>query len=288
MLEHSALPSIHPLILTPAYGGSVTSSYANSVLALSKLAMRVGMPLDFGISGGSSLVTRARNEMLVDFLVHPQFTHVVWIDADISFDPQDLLRMLLLDLDVVAAAYPVKNYRWPIDVAPGAREVTRAEFMRQALRYPVNSHEAAALPLTPDANGLLEVTEAPTGFMAIKRGVFDLMRARFPHLRYVPDGLWPPERRAQCYRFFDTMVEESTQRYLSEDYAFCNRWRSIGGRVFIDTRVSLGHTGTHEFRGSLADALAQPRRFPAMGGGRIDPAVFAEKTNSSGDGKAEG
>jgi hypothetical protein len=264
MLEESALHSMRPMVMTPAYGGNVAASYALSLVGLTNAAWQAGLQLNIRVTNGSSLITRARNEMLVDFLLDSSLTHLVWIDADIRFDAKDLLRMLRLDLDVVAGAYPIKAYRWPVKLAPGSTTLDCEAFERMALDYPVNSDSNAGLARMPDPDGVLEVTEAPTGFMVIRRRVFDQMIARYSDLRYVPDGLWKPERAALCYRFFDVMMEPGTQRYLSEDYAFCRRWRAIGGKVHIDTRVALGHTGSYEFSGRLSDALSS--RADAMGG----------------------
>lgn len=263
MLNEDALKNMRPAVLTPAYGGSVCVGFTKSLLALTNAAWRAETLFSVRLEVGSSLVTRARNEMLVDFLIDPTLTHVIWIDADISFDPNDVMRLLRLDLDVVAAAYPVKSFMWPIYPPAGAARIERTDFERMSTRFPVNI--GPGLSGIPDANGVMEVAEAPTGFMVIKRRVFEALIQHYPQLRYVPDGRWSPERAALCYRFFDVTVDESTQRYLSEDYAFCHRWRAIGGKVFVDTTIELGHTGNHEFRGRLADALSRPY---AMGGRR--------------------
>lgn len=254
MTEFSALKSIRPLVMTPAYGASVSAGYTRRIAALVNFMWQVGAGMDLRLTNGSSLITRARNEMLVDFLVDPSFTHLVWIDADISFDPADLARMLMPDLDVVAAAYPIKDYRFPIDIPTGTTSLDRHTFESLATIFPVNTASGAELPPV-GADGLIEVAEAPSGFMAIKRHVFDRLKQAYPHLRYAPDRNWPPEYMANSYLFFDTMKDPESGRYLSEDFAFCKRWRDISGRVFIDTTVRLGHTGTHEFRGSLSDAL---------------------------------
>lgn len=252
---------MRPTVLTPAYGGNVSVGFTRSLLKLTNAAWEAKIPFNIRIESGSSLVTRARNEMLVDFLIDPSLTHVIWIDADISFDPADLFRLLLLNLDVVAGAYPVKSMTWPLKIPEGTTQMNRKEFERLTAHFPVNTTDGLTLEVDPD--GVLEVAEAPTGFMVIKRRVFDLMMEHYAHLQYIPDGKWEPDRAALCYRFFDVLFEEETRRYLSEDYAFCKRWRDIGGKVFIDTTVQLGHTGNYEFRGSFSDALARPH---AMGG----------------------
>ena len=265
MLPESQLSEFNVLVLTPAYGGQVTASYTRSIIKLTNEVWRRGTRANFSITTGSSLVTRARNEALVEFLENPSYTHLLWVDADIGFDANDIMRYLLSDLDVVAGVYPIKRFDWPVDLPSGMQRVWKDEFERHALVYPVNADDEADLSRVPDADGFMEVTEAPTGLMCIKRGVFDQLIAHYPQLRYVPDGAWHPERAKHCYRFFDVMVEESTQRYLSEDYAFCKRWRDIGGKVHICTRSKLTHTGNYEFCGDVQSALAV-RPYDAIGG----------------------
>ena len=267
MLDDNALTKMRPLVLTPAYGGVVTAAFTLSLVALTNMAWQRNLRLDIRVTNGSSLITRARNEMLVDFLENAEYTHVIWIDGDIGFGPASLVRMLLADLDVVAGAYPMKEFGWPVQLDAGTQQLGREDFERMALRYPVNSHAAAGLSGEVDTQGFLEVTEAPTGFMVIKRQVFDRLIAAYPDLQYVPDG--PPRapaRQALYYRFFDVMTDPSTRRYLSEDYAFCHRWRALGGKVHIDTTAALTHTGTYEFRGRYSDALLT-RSCQALGGG---------------------
>jgi hypothetical protein len=106
-----------------------------------------------------------------------------------------------------------------------------------------------------DADNFLEVAEAPTGFMVIKRHVFAIMMEQYPNLKYVPDGPANNPLANFYWLFFDTMVDPDSGRYLSEDYAFCRRWRDIGGRVYADLDSRLLHVGQHLFRGDLAWSL---------------------------------
>lgn len=255
MLPPDHLRRMRPLILTPCYGGMVTSEYAASALKLMAAMIAAGMKAKISLWPGASLITRARNEALVQFLSNPSLTHAIWIDADIGFEPEAALRLLLADKDVVAGAYPHK-YFWnvPDDVAA---KLSRKERAAAQLRYPVNGArpDGSMMRLTVDDDGLLEVAEAPTGFMCIKRAVFDRMIESYPDLKYVPDGPPNPKTAAYCYRFFDVMVEPETNRYLSEDFAFCRRWRDIGGTVFVDTTARLRHVGTHVYNGDFELAL---------------------------------
>ena len=260
MLEHSALRAFNPLFITPCYSGQVTSGYATSMLTLTNELWRLGVQGSMRIRAGESLVTRARNEAVAHFLAQKQHTHLFWIDADIGFTPDQALRLLLADRDVVAGVYPLKRIDWTGEIPAG---LTQEQFLARALRYPVNSVDGAHAAV--DDDGFMEVSEAPTGFMCIRRTVLETMIERMPELRYVPDA--PPDSplHGYCHRFFDVMVEPGTGRYLSEDYAFCRRWRDLGGKVYVDARSKLAHHGAFTYRGDFSAARAQdPAR--AVGG----------------------
>lgn len=250
MLDISALKNMRPMFITPCYGGNVTSTFATSLLALNNALWQVGMNGSIRLNSGDSLVTRARNIAVVQFLASPEFTHLFWIDADVGFEPEAVFRLLQADRDVVAGAYPIKRFNWPTSIPPN---LSPAEYIHAHLAYPVNAAEGNdVMALNIDADGFLEVSEAPTGFMAIKREVILSMMERMPELKYTPDG--PPNNphRDLYYRFFDVMVDPDTQRYLSEDYAFCRRWRDLGGKIYVDTTSKLSHQGAYTFEGDFA------------------------------------
>jgi len=246
---------MHPFFIVPSAEGKVFCNCVKSLIQLVDTLCGYGVRADFHVFNGLSLITRARNESAVSFLRDDRFTHLFWIDADVGFSPEQALRLLLADRDVVAAPYPLKR---KADVAPGTLDgLSRDQRLAAQTRFPVNSTlpDGSQLPLTPDEDGFLEVCEAPTGFMCIKRAVLFKMIEAYPHLRYVPDGPSDPEAARLSYLFFDTMVEPETNRYLSEDYAFCRRWRDIGGKVYIDTSARLSHVGQHLYQGDFAQTL---------------------------------
>jgi hypothetical protein len=260
MLAPAALKSLSPLFITPCYSGQVTSAFATSMIGLTNTLWNLGVQGSIRIRSGESLVTRARNEALAHFLANKQFTHLFWIDADIGFSADQAVRLLQADLDVVTGVYPLKRIDWTGTIPEG---LTKDEFLTRALRYPVNT--TTSIDARIDADGFMEVSEAPTGFMCIKRAVLETMIARMPELAYVPDA--PPDSplHGHCYRFFDVMVEAETNRYLSEDYAFCRRWRDLGGKIHVDTQSKLAHHGSYTYRGDFGAAFAQdPTR--AVGG----------------------
>ena len=140
--------------------------------------------------------------------------------------------------------------------------MTRDEFEKRFGEFPYNpiDHGKAASKFV-DSDGFVEVAEAPTGFMCIKRQVLYDMMKRYPKLNYVPDG---PPNHPQAHLhwlFFDCMVDPDSGRYLSEDYAFCRRWRDIGGKVFVDVDTPLQHLGQMAYHGNLFESLRAQGRW---------------------------
>jgi hypothetical protein len=256
LLDRSALKRFLPLVATPCYGGMVCLNYALGILALQRACAAEGFPLEFHLRRGDSLVTRCRNDCVAVFLANPQFTHLFFIDADIGFTPEAAFRLLLADRDVAAGVYPLKREDWPGAGVP--QGTTRPRFEALYQRYTVNTGRQGetSVELSIDRDGFMEVREAPTGFMCIKRQVFDRLIAAYPELQYVPD--WPkgtyPEGGVH-YRFFDVMVDPESRRYLSEDYGFCRIWENIGGKVYVDANSDLSHQGERLYTGDFAATL---------------------------------
>jgi len=231
----------------------------------------LGKRLDFFFRHGDSLVTRARNDCVAYFLTNPHFTHLFWIDSDIGYSPEAAFRLLLSDRDVVAGVYPLKREEWPAEGVP--QGTTRQRFEELYARYTVNTGRLGEdVALVIDRDGFMKVREAPTGFMCIKRRVFDRLIAAYPQLRYVPD--WPEGNVPQGgvhYRFFDVTVDPESGRYLSEDYGFCRLWEKIGGELYVDANSNLSHAGERLYTGDFVATLrsALPVAVGAPKGQRI-------------------
>jgi hypothetical protein len=258
VLEFSALRRFQPLIATPCHSSSLFLNYVLSAIRLQNASFSAGMALDFFFRQGDSLVTRARNDCVAYFLANPQFTHLFWIDADIGYSPEAAFRLLLADRDVAAGVYPLKREDWPMDGVPLG--TNRQRFEELYARYTVNTGRLGEdVALVIDADGFMKVREVPTGFMCIKRRVFDGLIKAFPELQYVHD--WPEGSvpKGFHYRFFDVMVDPESNRYLSEDYGFCRLWENIGGEMYVDANSNLSHSGervyTGDFGASLRNAL---------------------------------
>lgn len=219
-------------------------------------AAQKGLRLQVYLQHGESLITRARNNAVADFLRRPEWTHLVWIDSDIGFSNEAFYRLLLSGHDIAAGIYPLKRENWPAEGLPAG--MTQADFQHRYTSYTVNTSPKdgeTAIKLHVGADGFMEVDEAPTGFMCIKRGVFEKMIAAYPDLQYVSDSDYSKEDGFH-YRFFECLVDPQTRRYLSEDYGFCRLWQQIGGKIHVDVQSNLSHQGAKLYTGSFTDSLA--------------------------------
>lgn len=240
-------------VATPCYGGVVTQRYMQCMCALLLETASQNVRVQLELLGRESLITRGRNALVAKFLDDPEATHFMFIDADIGFEPAQVLRMLAFDKDVVAGMYPLKEIGW--DVAAVTR-VQKGEPLDHApLRFVGVACEGNE---KESEDGFVTGSYAGAGFLLVKRCVFTRMTESYPFLRYsAAHTTAAPSLSANQYAFFDCMIDEATGEYLSEDYAFCQRWRALGGKIWLDTRSVLAHIGPHEFIGS------PQTRFPA-------------------------
>jgi hypothetical protein len=237
-------PQPHLFVATPCFGGMVSQRYMISAIGLLQLGASVGVKVSLDLLGYESLITRGRNILVSRFLDDSTTTHLLFIDADIGFNPTQVLRMLRFDGDVVAGMYPLKLHDWN----SGMQHAISGEALETAsLRYvgtPCEGAEAA------ERDGFVAASYAGTGFMLIRREVFARMMAANPHLHYSAAHVAAaPSRSAHQYALFDCMIEPETGVYLSEDYTFCRRWRDLGGRIWLDAQGGLIHVGQYEFAG---------------------------------------
>jgi len=253
----AALPlaSTNILIGTPCYGGTITTRYFHAILRLEKAFEDLGIRHQIYSIGNESLITRARNAIVADFLGRPDCTHLLFVDADIGFRPETIIRMIRHDKPVVAAAYPMKNIYWD-EIFEIAKVADSAETLRsRAMRYAV---DLGAGQQSDVVNGFIRVNAAGTGVMLIQRTVFEQMCQAWPDLAYQNnvEGYENERTRGNFWLFFDTMIEPETGHYLSEDYAFCRRWRdTAGGEVHLDIESELSHSGSFTFRGSFINKI---------------------------------
>lgn len=210
-----------PHICMPCYGGMLTESTFMSYIKWSNTCRQLGIDWTVETMTNESLISRARNTLVAKFLNTPESTHLVFIDADIGWEPWHLLLLLNHDVDVIGGLYPMKSLpvRWVVNGIEGGK--------------------------TSEDGNLLEVSKTGTGFMVVKRDVFAKLDEHPAVVPFKNDIGLDPVLDPYMKTYYDTDVREG--RYYSEDWTFCENWRDLGGEVYIDKRVTLKHSGSYVF-----------------------------------------
>lgn len=231
-------------VSTPCYGGVCLQAYAESMLNLQRLCASKGIQMMVDTTENESLITRARNISIARFLYKSEADFFVFIDADIHFDPNSVVRLIESGHDVSVACYPKKVVMW--DQAENAVKTgDNRNIERLASSLVLNfKYEKSQV-----VNGFTEVLDGPTGFMCIKRSVIQKMYDHYKDLMCVNDH--QNKDLDEYCAIFDCMIDPDNRRYLSEDYAFCRRWQLMGGTIYADVTTVLGHVGNLRFSGSL-------------------------------------
>ena len=246
-------------VATPCYGGQCFGLYAKACLDLQATCIQYGMECRFSFIFNESLITRARN-YLVDEFLRSGCTHLLFIDSDIQFNPQDVLALLALDKDIIGGPYPKKSINWSNIVNAVKRNADNPEFNPGMLDGVTGDFVFNPVPGTTSfkVTEPVEVMEIGTGFMMVKREVFDKYAEEYPHLHYKPDHVGQANFDGTRYihAFFDTVIDPQSHRYLSEDYMFCQNARAIGMKVWLCPWMKTTHVGTYGFQGDLPAVAA--------------------------------
>lgn len=219
--------SRHVAIAVPAYAGTVYLSTLRSLLH--DLIRLVGRGDRFSLIDrcGSGIIADARAEICSHFLALGDASDLVFVDHDVSWEAGALLRLLDHPVDFVAGVYPHR---------------------KDPLTFPVVYTDAEELWADPET-GLLEVAGVPAGFLRVSRQALLKMTEHYAELEYT--AIKAPNKTAvglfEPYR--------TGKKKLSEDLSFCQRWRDIGGKVWVDTEIKFGHCGPKIFTGCLGDEL---------------------------------
>ncbi len=243
------------LVATPCYGGQVFQGYMQSVLALQRVCDRIGWNLVVKTHGNESLIPRGRNLYVAMTLGIPQITHLLYIDADITFQPESIVRMIQEDKDITAGLYPKKGLNWSKirDLSVKNPDMDPLKLEHIAHDYVINV-EGGNIPIQ---RGFIKCKYVGTGMMLIKRQVLEKMIEAYPETKYNNDiaGYNAPELVDNFYALFDCIIHPVSKRYLSEDYLFCERWTQLGGEIWADITANLSHTGTYTFVGGFMDHI---------------------------------
>jgi len=253
MLSANVLSSMNVMFATPCHNSMVTMEYTVSMYDLLKHSEKVGLRSSLHILSGS-LVTQSRNRLVAQFLSNPNYTHLFWIDSDISFKPEAVFRLLQSGHQVAVGVYPLKRFNWPKDGFPSGLTLEQIEGRFGSYPFNVLQDDNGNSQSVVDDEGFVEIAEAPCGFMVISRDVFLRMIDFYPSLQYRDDQA-DSDKSDFYWLFFDCMLEASTRRYLTEDFAFCHRWRQMGGKIQADATSQLSHAGQYVFRGDFQQFL---------------------------------
>lgn len=245
-------PSLSPIrlhVATPCYGCQVSNIFLLSVMQLHGFCSERGISCLFDFIGNESLVQRARNVLAARFL-KSNCTHLLFIDADIGFRPDTVLRLINADKDIATAVYPKKAYNWDrIDTE--LRAESKEPIHMMGLDYNINMTGGAQTTNT----GFVEVLDSATGFMLIKRGVIEKMAEAYKDtllcVNDLPGNRQDPNYCTEYVALFDCMIDPDTRRYLSEDYAFVRRAQALGYKTWADITTPLCHVGNTVFEGDL-------------------------------------
>jgi hypothetical protein len=246
------------MVGTPMYGAQAGGMYTKATNDLSMLCTSAGIKLKYYFLFNESLVQRARNYIVDEFL-RSDFTHLMFIDSDIGFDARDVLGLLGLQTqypdkyDIITAPYPKKTIAWEkVKKAAdaGVADDNPFELERFVSDFVFNP---VAGKTSFELNEPVEVREAGTGFMLIPRTVLEKYRDAYPELAYLPDHARTEkfDGSREIHAYFDCIIDPETKRYLSEDYFFCRKAREAGMSVWMCPWMKINHVGSYVFRGDM-------------------------------------
>jgi hypothetical protein len=231
----------HIVVATPMYGGQAFGPYMSSVLMLQQHLAYLGHSMSFTYVANESLIPRGRNKLVKSFL-ETGATHLFFIDGDIEFNSHDAIRMIEADKDVICGVYSKKNINWE-----SISQAVKNGVDTENLQYFVGSTFAKLVDQNSFQNfeDPLELVDGGTGFMLIKREVFEKCLEDVPQYHSPEDGAVP------C--FFDTSLEPKQGKldYISEDYHFCRIVQRNGMKVWAAPWCVLNHYGTYPFSGAF-------------------------------------
>ena len=216
---------IHLHIGIPCYGGMMSEPTVTSLLRFILLAQQAGLNWSLDTMVNESLITRGRNNLMAKMMTNQTATHFMFIDADIRFEPDAILKMLACDKEVIAGLYPKKAL--PVNYVINLKSETKIQ------------------------GDIFTVDTAGTGFLLFRREVYEKLIAAHPETKYVDDVGLGKQFEPMMYSIFDCEIDERGH-YLSEDWLFCRRWQAIGGEIWAHSKVLLNHIGHYEFTGDLS------------------------------------
>ena len=255
-------------ILTPCYGSVCFVNFVHCLMQTKELFSHFNIQTNVLFCKSDSLVSRARNNLVAKAMTCEDMTHMMFIDNDITWDPFDILKLLIANKPISGGIYPLKSYNFnkilPTENNPNPiqsiidkkdnsllKKINNENAIQMnMLKYNVNY----ASKIVSIENNLTKVKHIATGFMLIQRNAIEKMSTYYPETKYTDDvNFLTTDENKYAYALFDCGVVDD--HYLSEDWMFCNRWSSHGGELWIDITINLTHTGIHDFKGCYMSSI---------------------------------
>jgi hypothetical protein len=244
-------------IAIPCYGGNISNMTFHSLFNIIKPLNDLGHNLTIRTLPTESLISRGRNKFVTMFLDDKKFdgTHLLFIDSDIGFTLENILRVIEFNREVVTCTYPVKGFYWQqlLDRIKENTNIDEKTMRDYLLQFNVNLY-----PNTQFNKGFARVKESATGFMMIKRNVFTTIMNKNPNLKYKPDLRTGIENSQNAFDFFPVGIykeKDGVNRYLSEDYYFCRLAEECGFEIWTDISTPITHLGSTEYHGCFSTQL---------------------------------
>lgn len=249
-------------LATPMYGGQCAGMFAKSVADLSSLCVHYGIGIQMYFLFNESLITRARNYCCDEFM-RSDCTHLMFVDSDIGFNPNDIIALLAMqsddtEYDIIGGPYPKKCVAWEkikMAVDKGFADEDPSKLDSYVGDFVFNPKgDQTSIPLGQP----VEVLEIGTGFMMIRKKTLQTFVEKFGHYSYKPDHIRTEhfDGSREIMMFFQAEIDPKSKRYLSEDYWFCQKIQEAGLKTWLCPWMKLQHVGSMVFGGSLID-LAQ-------------------------------
>jgi hypothetical protein len=244
MSKEEEVQSISILVATPAFNSMMYTAYAASIHNFHKACRSRNINVSHTYTFNESLITRARNAVCDLFMQHKKFTHLLFLDADIEFESDDIFKLLNFNQPVVGGLYPKKNIKWE-NIAEFVNKnhksyVSISDIQHVSREYvfvPTKDHDTDNELIKEFA----EVRYTGTGILLVQRHVLEKMMESHSNDYYTNEN-------TKFFRFFDVglkwVEEQQTNVYLSEDYWFCERWRELGGKIYLYTKMRCKHWGS--------------------------------------------
>jgi hypothetical protein len=278
-------------IATPMFGGNCNYMYMISLINLLTKLGQAGIPAMFEIAANESLITKARN-ILVEGFLKSQATHLLFIDADLGFQADDVVRMIQQDKDIIGGQYAKKKINWDVVKSVVANNPDIPGPLINAV-VAESTFKPIGDQLTFNINEPVEVESIATGLMLIKREVFEEMAAKMPEIEVVSGGSETMDPKTmtritdahrKAHAFFDVSIDKETRAYTSEDFTFCKRWRGLGGKIFLAPWTKTVHVGTYEYVCDLAATATWAQKVTTAYANNVAPDAGAATVKPEGEG----